>query len=379
MNVTPGIELRDREEDYLNINPLQTAGRATLEARKAVLSYVDGYSICDWCKGALCEMEKPPVKKFLDDVSVFLGMDASILTDGAREAKYAVLHAITSPGDAVVVDENKHYTTYVACERAGVRIYEVASSGHPEYKINPEDYAKVFEQVKAETGGLPKLAILTHVDGSYGNMVDAKAVGKICRDYKVPFLMNCAYSSGRMPVNGKELLADFISSSGHKSWASGGGNVGLLSISESWKEKVFKLSGKYKVKPLEILGCSSRGSSTLALMASFPHVKERIKNWDKEVENARHVVSELEKIGLVNLGTKPRQHDVNFFESEVLYKISQTHKDKNFFLYNELKKRGVVGIKAGLTKNFKMSTYGKTNEQIKHLVWSFTDIVEKFR
>jgi Sep-tRNA:Cys-tRNA synthetase len=317
------------------------------------------------------------VKKFLDEVSAFLGMDASILTDGAREAKYAVLHALTKPGDPVVIDGNKHYTTYVACERAGVKIYEVASSGHPEYRINTQDYAKVFEQVKAETGSLPKLAILTHVDGSYGNVVDAKAVGKICVDYKVPFLLNGAYSTGRMPVNGKELLADFISSSGHKSWAAGGGNVGLLSISSQWKEKVFKLSEKYKVKPLEILGCSARGSSTLALIASFPHVKERVKRWGVEVENARYVVSELEKIGLVSLGVKPTQHDVNFFESEVLYKISQTHKDKNFFLYKELKNRGIIGIKAGLTKNFKLSTYGKTKEQLKHLVWAFQDIVEK--
>jgi len=378
MNITADIELRDREEDYININPLQTAGRTTVEARKAILSYIDGYSVCDWCKGALCEMDKLPVKKFLDEVSAFLGMDASILTDGAREAKYAVLHAITSPGDSVVIDANKHYTTYVACERAGVKIYEVAGSSHPEYGINPDDYAKVFEQVKAETGALPKLAILTHVDGSYGNVVDAKAVGRICRDYKVPFLLNCAYSSGRMPINGRELYADFISSSGHKSWAAGGGNVGLLSISEGWKGKVFKVSGKYKVKPLEILGCSSRGSSTLALMASFPHVKERVKNWDKEVENARYVASELEKIGLVNLGVKPRQHDVNFFESEILYRISQTHKDKNFFLYKELKDRGIIGIKAGLTKNFKLSTYGKTQEQVKHLVWAFQDIVGKF-
>jgi Sep-tRNA:Cys-tRNA synthetase len=116
----------------------------------------------------------------------------------------------------------------------------------------------------------------------------------------------------------------------------------------------------------------------MALMASFPHVRERVKNWNTEVENARYVVSELEKIGLVNLGVTPAAHDVRFFESEVLYKISENHKDKNFYLYNELKKRGIVGIKAGLTKNFNLSTYGKTPEQIKHLVWAFQDIIQKF-
>ena len=205
MKVTGAIELRDREEDFININPLQTGGRTYPETRKAVLSYVDGYSICDWCAGALCLIDKPPVKKFLDEVAEFLGMGEAMLTNGCREAKYAVLHSVTNPGDSVVMDGNKHYTTYVAAERAGNKIFEVPSSGEPEYKINPQDYASVFEQVKKETGSPPKIAILTHVDGSYGNVVDAAAVSKICKEYEVPFLLNTAYSSGRMPVDGRKL------------------------------------------------------------------------------------------------------------------------------------------------------------------------------
>lgn len=372
------MEVREREEDYINVNPLQAGGRTYPETRIAIDSYVDGYSVCDWCTGALCKMEKPPVREFLVEVSEFLNMHETMLTNGCREAKYAVLHSITEPGNAVVVDGNKHYTTYVACERAGVRIYEVKSSGSPEYRINPEDYAVVFEQVKKETGSLPKLAMLTHVDGNYGNVVDAGKVAGICRQYDIPLLLNTAYSSGRMPVDGKKIGADFIACSCHKSWAAGGGNIGLLSVTEEWAERVFKTSAKYPVKPLEILGCSTRGSATVALMASFPKVKERVKQWDSEVENARWLVKQLEDVGVKQLGVRPTQHDVNFFESEILYKISEKHKKKNFYLYSELKERGVIGIKAGLTKNFKLSTYGKTREQVEHVAWAFRDIIEKY-
>jgi len=378
MKLTENLELREREEDYININPLQTGGRTYPETRMAIDSYIDGYSVCDWCTGALCKMEKPPIQKFLEDVSLFLGMDYSMLTNGCREAKYAVLHAITNPGDAVVIDGNKHYTTYVACERARVRIFEVPSSGSPEYKITPEGYRNVFEEVKKETGHSPKLAILTHVDGSYGNVVDAKAVADVCKQYSVPFLLNTAYSSGRMPVDGKKIGADFIACSGHKSWAAGGGNVGLLSVTEPWVKQVFIPSIKYGAKPIEILGCSSRGSAAIALMASFPKVKERVKHWPKEVENSRQVVKQLEEAGIRQVGVKPTEHDLNFFESDVLYKISETHKKKNFYLYSELKDQGVVGIKAGLTKNFKFSTYGKTREQLEHVAWAFRDIVERY-
>ncbi len=34
----------------MNIQPIQAAGRLTLEARKAVISYGDGYSTCDACR-----------------------------------------------------------------------------------------------------------------------------------------------------------------------------------------------------------------------------------------------------------------------------------------------------------------------------------------
>jgi len=228
--------------------------------------------------------------------------------------------------------------------------------------------------VKKETGALPKAALLTHVDGSYGNVVDAAKVGKICREYGVPFLLNTAYSSGRMPVDGKKLNADFITCSGHKSWAAGGGNVGILAVTEEYK-RVLAPSGKYASKPLEILGCSSRGSATVALMASFPHVKERIKRWDEEVERARWLASELEKTGVNQLGEAPKNHDLAFYTSDALYKISETHKKKRFFLYEELKERGIVGIKAGLTKQFKLSTYGKTRAQVEHIAGAFKEII----
>ena len=187
-------------------------------------------------------MKKPPVEEFLDYVSGFLGMEKSMLTNGCREAKFSILHSITEKGDSVVVDGNKHYSTYVACERNGLKVYDVPSNGEPEYIVKPEDYAGVIESVKKETGKLPKAAILTHVDGSYGNIVDASEVAKICKEYGVPLILNTAYSSGRMPVDGKKLGVDYITASCHKSWAAGGGNIGLISTTSENAEKVFRHS-----------------------------------------------------------------------------------------------------------------------------------------
>jgi len=44
------LEPRTREEEFINIHPIQAAGRLTPEARKAIISYGDGYSTCDYCR-----------------------------------------------------------------------------------------------------------------------------------------------------------------------------------------------------------------------------------------------------------------------------------------------------------------------------------------
>jgi len=373
-----GFEVRAKEELFINLEPLQRGGVMPAEARKAALSYIDGYSTCDYCEGTLHLIKKPPIADFLGEVAEFLGVDFAILTNGCREAKFAVMHAITRPGDAIVVDANRHYTSYVAAERAGLTVYEVENTGHPYFQIKPGGYADAIEKVKAETGKLPSLVLLTHVDWIYGNLVGAEKVGKICEDYGVPFLLNTAYSSGRMSINGRDLRADFITCSGHKSWAAGAGTVGILAIRKEWTEKVIKPSEGYKIKPIEILGCSARGSSTIALVASFPFVKERVKHWDDEVKKARWFSSQMEALGNIKqLGDKPHNHDLIRFETPAFDKIAQKHKRKGYFLYDELLKRKIAGIKAGKTKAFDLSTYGLTKEQLKYVVDSFKDIINK--
>jgi len=378
MSKSTKLEWRAQEEFFINLEPLQRGGVVPAESRKIALSYIDGYSTCDHCLGTLHILKKPPICDFLGEVADFLGMDRAILTHGCREAKFAIMHAITKPGQAIVMDENKHYTSYVAAERAGLKIYEVPSTGYPEFKIPPEEYINTIEKAKKETGELPALVLLTHVDWTYGNLVDAEKVGKICKEYNVPFLSNTAYSSGRMPIDGKEVSADFVTCSGHKSWAAGAGVVGILAINDEWTDKVFKPSQRYKVKPIEILGCSARGSSALVLMTSFPYVRERVKHWDEEVEKARWFSSQVESFGdVAQLGDKPHNHDLMRFETPVFDRIAQKHKRRGYFLYEELLKRKIVGIKAGKTKSFDLSTYGLTKEQLGYVIESFQDIINK--
>jgi Sep-tRNA:Cys-tRNA synthetase len=368
---------RDTERNNLNLNPLQRGGVLPVEARKALYEFSEGYSVCDYCAGRLDEISKPNIKGFLDDLASFLNIDHARTVHGAREGKFAVMHALCKPGDTIVIDGNAHYTTHVAAERAGLNMVKVPNTDYPNYEIRPESYKEVLEEL-SDQGEDVSLVLLTHVDGNYGNLTDSSSIGKIAHYAGVPLLLNCAYSMGRMPIDAKKLNADFVVGSGHKSMAASG-PIGVLGLKEEWTDTVLKRSDRHAVKELEMLGCTSRGAPVATLMASLPHVIERLKNWDEEVVSTRKFVDKMEKIeGVKQLGIRPTKHDLVRFETPILDKIAETHSRRGFFLYEELKKRHIVGIKRGQTKWFKCSIYGFKKEQKDYIGDSFTEIVDKY-
>lgn len=366
-----------RDTAEINLDPLQRGGILTPEARAALIEWGDGYSICDFCAGMLDRIKTPPVEEFVHSVlPEFLGTDVVRVMHGAREGKFAAMHALCEKGDWVVIDGNAHYTTVLAAERAGLKIEYVPSSGEPGYAIPAEGYAEAIERAYERKGNV-SMAVLTYPDGNYGNLADVKAVAEVCHDFGVPLLLNGAYSVGRMPVNARDLGVDMIVASGHKSMAASG-PVGLLGASEEYARTIFRISATKKNKEVELLGCTVRGAPLLTLMASFPAVVKRISHWPDEVDKARWFAAEMEKLGLIQQGERPHNHDLMFFLAENLYEISQTAKKGRYFLYRDLLKRGICGIKPGLTRQFKLSTFGLSRDELVRVLNAFDEIIKSY-
>ncbi|MBN2488005.1 MAG: O-phospho-L-seryl-tRNA:Cys-tRNA synthase [Methanosarcinaceae archaeon] len=362
----------------INIDPLQRGGILTEEARRALVQWGDGYSICDFCDGQLDMIKTPPIYDFVHKaLPEFLGVDEVRITNGARESKFAVMHSMTQEGDFVVLDEVAHYTSFVGAQRARLNVRTVPNSGRPDYRTAPEGYGTAIEEVIKESGKPPALALLTYPDGNYGNLADVRKVASICHGYDVPLLVNGAYAVGRMPINAKDMGADFIVGSGHKSMASSG-PVGVLGVSSDYADIVFKKSLTHKTKEIEMLGCTARGATVMTMIASFPEVVKRTRNWDSEVADARWFSEKLEGMGLIQMGDRPHNHDLMFFEAPVLYEISQRVKKGRYFLYREMKARNIHGIKAGLTKYFKLSTFGVGREELSVVLDAFDEIIKKY-
>lgn len=389
LNRYKGMRRDFAEEDHINVHPIQRGGVLTEEARRAILEFADGYSTCDWCPPKTARLDMitdPPIQHFYQDLAEFLGMDVARVVTRCREAKFIAFRMLGSPGDYVVLDSTAHYSSYLAAELAGLRVKEVPHNGPPEYRLDTSAYSSKIDEVKAETGKPPAALLLTHVDYLYGNLNDPRDVGRVAMESGVPLILNCAYSAGVMPVDGRELGADIITSSGHKSWAASA-PTGILAIRKSLEEKLLargKVEGdltkrKFVQKELGLLGCTVMGAPLMTLMASFPEVVSRVERWGEEVEKVRFLVSELEKIeGVRQVGVRPKQHTLTHMETEGFYRVSEGHKRKGFFLYDELRARKIVGIQAGLTKHFKFNTYGLTWDQVRYVRDAFFDIAKKY-
>lgn len=368
---------------FINIDPLQTAGLLTEAARDALMEWGDGYSVCDYCNGALDLVKKPPIQEFVHKaLPDFLGTDAARVMNGARESKFAVMHSLASAAadknNYMVMDAWAHYSSKVAAERAGL---EIVMTDKPDKEIMPEDFLKAIVAGIEKYGKKPLLTLLTYPDGNYGNLADVRKIAAVSHEFDVPVLLNGAYSVGRMPVNAKEFGVDYIVGSGHKSMAACG-PVGVLgAVGEEAAEQLFRKSVYNKVKEVELLGCTSRGAPIMTLMASFPEVVERTQpeNWEKEVHLARGFIQKLEDTGKFRLfGQNPHHHDLMFFEAPGFFNISEKTKRGRYFLYDELKDKKIHGIKPGLTKNFKMSTFGLGQEKLDFIADSFIDILKKY-
>lgn len=59
-------------------------------------------------------------------------------------------------------------------------------------------------------------AVFTHVSNVFGYILPVEEMAKLCRKYRVPFVVDCAQSAGILPVSLKNWGADFIAMPGHK-------------------------------------------------------------------------------------------------------------------------------------------------------------------
>ena len=386
MRCAQGIEARQVDELAINIDPIQAGGRLTPEAMKAAIAYGDGYSVCDNCRkpNRLDYISKPPIAEFHKDVARWLNMDAVRTVPGARRGFQAVAQTYVQKGDPVLLTSLSHYTEFLAIEEAGGIAREIPAD---EKKLVTADATAVkIEEIQKELGKTPALAFIDHVDYQFGNMHDVKGIIKTAHQYDIPVVYNGAYTVGILPVDGKDIGADFVVGSGHKSMASPAPS-GILGATAEHAAKVFRTTAiegdvtkrKFGIKEPEMMGCTLMGVTLIGMMASFPAVKERVKHFAAELENNRIVTEALISIsGTKILSEYPRKHTMTRVDTTASFdKVAETHKKRGFYLSSALEERGIIGIIPGATRVWKFNTYGMTTKQAHYVGDAFVSIARE--
>jgi len=381
------LDVRSREEEFINIHPIQAAGRLTPEARKAIISYGDGYSTCDYCRKPfrLDKITRPPIEEFHQDLAKFVNMDQARVVPGARRGFQAVTQSLVEKGDSVIVSSLAHYTEFLAVEVAGGVVKEVPQDEN--HVVTAEATVQKIDDVRKETGKLPALIMIDHFDYQFANEHDVYGIAKVAKEYGVPFLYNGAYTVGIKPVDGKKIGADFVVGSAHKSMASVAPS-GVLATTDEWAPKVFRTTQmvgdvtkrKFGIKEVENIGCTLMGATLISMIASFRRVKARTENWDEEVRKSNYFLEQFQRIkGCKVLSEQPRKHTLTKVDTTKSFDtVAKTHKRRGFFFSDELKDHGIIGEFAGATRTWKLNTYGLTRDQIKYTAESFIDIAEKY-
>lgn len=135
-----------------------------------------------------------------------------IFTLNATEALNLALQGFLRPGDHVVTTSMEHNSVvrplhHLARDR-GVEFTAVPCSG--EGFLDPDDFARAF---RPQT----RLAAVIHASNVCGAVNDIAALGRICGERGVKFLVDAAQSAGVVPIDVQAMNIDLLAFPGHKS------------------------------------------------------------------------------------------------------------------------------------------------------------------
>lgn len=137
------------------------------------------------------------------------------------------------PGDAILTsrtDYPSNQIQYLAlAQRRGVEVIRAADL--PEGGIDPQAVREILRRSKDGTGPRVRLVAVSWVPTNTGLVQEAAAVGAVCREAGVPYLVDACQAVGQMPVAMDELGCDYLAATGRKFLRAPRG-TGFLAVSD---------------------------------------------------------------------------------------------------------------------------------------------------
>lgn len=154
-----------------------------------------------------------------------------LLTAGATAALNLAIKGSLHPGSRVLVSAMEHNAVMRPLVQLGADFTRV-----------PCDAAGRLDLDALERGlrEKPDMLILNHASNVSGTVQDAKTVGKLCKQYDVPFVLDAAQSAGHVPVDFAEFSLSALAVPAHKGLL-GPQGIGALLVTQAFAAQLSPL------------------------------------------------------------------------------------------------------------------------------------------
>lgn len=154
-----------------------------------------------------------------------------LLTAGATAALNLAIKGSLHPGSRVLVSAMEHNAVMRPLVQLGADFTRV-----------PCDAAGRLDLDALERGlrEKPEMLILNHASNVSGTVQDAKMVGKLCKQYDVPFVLDAAQSAGHVPVDFEEFSLSALAVPAHKGLL-GPQGIGALLVTQAFAAQLSPL------------------------------------------------------------------------------------------------------------------------------------------
>lgn len=131
-----------------------------------------------------------------------------VFTANCTHGLNIAIKSLVKPGDGVVISGFEHNSVTRPLHALGA---DIRVAGRKLFQ-----WEDTLEQFEKELKRGARAAVFTHVSNVFGYILPVEQMAQLCRQYRVPFIMDAAQSAGSLPVRLKELGASFIAMPGHK-------------------------------------------------------------------------------------------------------------------------------------------------------------------
>lgn len=158
-----------------------------------------------------------------------------VLTTSCTHGLNLAIRTLAKPGSTVVISGFEHNAVTRPLHALGVNIRVAGRK-----LFDWEDTLASFER---QLNGADAV-VFTHVSNVFGYILPVQQLAQLCREKRIPFIVDAAQSAGTFPVSLKDLGADFIAMPGHKGLL-GPQGTGLLLCREGAEPLLFGGTGSY--------------------------------------------------------------------------------------------------------------------------------------